>query len=81
MNRCLIICALFLSACGASDPPVRVTHAPVPADLLRPEPGWTGRAPRTERDLALAVAAERAGRMRANGKLEAIAEIVSPKSN
>ncbi|WP_243612918.1 hypothetical protein [Shimia aestuarii] len=79
MKRFLITCAALVSACGDNDPAVRVTAPPISADLLQPEPGWTGGAPRTERDFALAVAAERAGRIRANGKLETIGETLSSK--
>jgi hypothetical protein len=49
----------------------------VPADLLRPEPGWMGVSPHSEGDLVNALIAEKRGRERANGKLEAINEILS----
>lgn len=67
MRLCLIICAMALAGCGRD--------AAVPAELLAPCPGWTGRAPETEGDLIRAALAEKGGRLCANGKLEAIAAL------
>lgn len=68
MRRCLIISVALLTACGR-DP------APPPVALLdlAPCPGWTGPRPATEGDFARAAAAEKAGRLCANSKLEAVA--------
>lgn len=65
MWRCLIICAAALAGCGRD--------AVIPADLLTPCPGWTGRRPQTEGELIRAAWAEKGGRECANGKLAAIA--------
>ncbi len=70
MHRYLIICATVLAACGP-DP------VAVPAPLLTPCPGWQGRTPATEGELIRAGAAERAGRVCANGKLKAVAGLVA----
>lgn len=70
MNRCLIACALLLSACG-SEPGGIV----VPADLLIPASGWTGPVPRTAGELMDAVAAEKRGRELANMQLVAIRQL------
>lgn len=67
MNRCLIACALLLSACGTEPGGIVV-----PPDLLIPAPGWTGPAPRTAGELMDAVAAEKRGRELANARIEAI---------
>lgn len=68
MRRCLIISALLLAACG------REAVAPPPVALLdlAPCPGWTGPRPVTEGAFARAAAAERAGRLCANAKLDAV---------
>lgn len=65
MRRCLIICAVALAACGRD--------AVIPAELLTPCPGWTGRRPQTEGELIRAALAEKGGRECANGKLQSIA--------
>lgn len=65
MRHCLIICALALAGCGPD--PV------IPGDLLSPCDGWSGRRPETEGELIRAAAAEKGGRLCANGKLSAIA--------
>lgn len=80
MRHCLIICALALSACGADKPPSTVVvRSHVPADLLRPCGGWNGPVPATEGQLILAAAAEKRGRLCANAKIEATAQIVGPQ--
>lgn len=71
MRACLIICAALLAGCG-HDP------ATVPPDLLAPCPGWQGPRPETEGAFARAAAAEKAGRICANTKLEAVAAIIAP---
>lgn len=67
MRRCLIIWMMLLAGCGP-DP------APPPVALLdlAPCPGWTGPRPVTEGGFARAAAAERAGRLCANAKLETV---------
>ena len=72
MRRCLIICAMLLAGCGPK-PLI------VPADLLKPCPGWQGPVPATERQLARAAAAEKAGRICANTKLAGVAQIVGAR--
>lgn len=72
MRRCLIISAVLLSACGPDPaaPPLALLD-------LAPCPGWTGPRPANEGDFARAAAAEKAGRLCANSKLEAVTEAVS----
>ena len=70
MRRCLIICAVALAGCGPDRVPV------VPPDMLTPCPGWTGRTPATEGEVIRAAAAEKAGRLCANTKLEGVAEVL-----
>ncbi|MFC4215097.1 hypothetical protein ACFP4H_14005 [Pseudophaeobacter arcticus] len=48
----------------------------VPADLLQPCAGYTGPLPRSEGQMSDALIAEARGRSCANGKLEAVAEIL-----
>lgn len=72
MCLCLIIFVALLVGCG----PVTKRPPKIPADLFQPEPGWQGPPPATEGDLIDAALAERNGRVRANGKLETIKEIV-----
>jgi hypothetical protein len=66
MRRYLIICAVVLAGCG---PKV------IPADLLAPCPGWTGRRPETEGEIIRAALAEKGGRECANSKLASIAAL------
>lgn len=73
MHRYLIICAMLLAGCGADPAPI------VPPDLLQPCPGWQGPVPSTERQLARAAAAEKAGRICANTKLAGVAQIVGAR--
>jgi hypothetical protein len=68
MRLCLIICALALAACGRD--------VVVPPDMLTPCTGWQGGTPKTEGDLLRAGAAERAGRICANTKLEAVRAVL-----
>jgi hypothetical protein len=49
----------------------------IPADLLRPAPGYTGPAPVAERDFAAAAHAEQVGRLTCNLQLESVAEILA----
>lgn len=77
MSRCLIICAVLLSACGP-DPIMIHSRPPVPADLLAPAPGWTGLPPSTEGQLIDAAAAEKRGRQMCNGQLLTITDILTP---
>lgn len=69
MRLCLIICGAVLAGCGPKPASI------IPPDLLTPCAGWQGRTPATEGELIRAGAAERAGRLCANGKLSAVAEI------
>lgn len=69
MCRCLIICAVLLAGCGRS-------VATVPPDLLTPCPGWQGQTPASEGQVIRAAAAEKAGRLCANGKLQAVGEVL-----
>jgi hypothetical protein len=77
MRRCLIIFAMLPAACGP-DPQTIIATPPVPADLLAPAPGWTGRPPATEGQLIDAAAAEKRGRLICNGQLLTIADIITP---
>ena len=68
MRLCLIISLMLLGGCG---------HEPALALLnLEPCPGWEGAKSATESQFARAAAAERAGRLCANAKLEAVSEAV-----
>lgn len=75
MPRCLSICALVLAACSRPVEYIEV-RPEVPAALLTPCPGWTGPPPVTEGDLLRALGAEVGGRLCANDRLAAVAEIV-----
>lgn len=72
MRHCLVISAMLLAACG------REALAPPPVALLdlAPCPGWTGPRPVTEGAFARAAAAEMAGRLCANAKLEVVSATV-----
>ncbi|KZL06183.1 hypothetical protein PsAD26_03944 [Pseudovibrio sp. Ad26] len=76
MRPYLIFWALLLNACTAREPPLpQITMPPpIPADLLRPCPGYRGAIPRNEGQLIDAVVAEKQGRECANGKLHVIAQ-------
>ena len=76
MRRLILFCALLSSGC-ASEPPAVIAPPAVPADLLRPcrGPSLAGVATVGALSDAL-VGYDRALRC-ANGKLEAIGEIVS----
>lgn len=67
--------ALLLTGCTAS-PEIVAPPPVVPADLLRPAPGYLGPVPRNEGQLSDALIAERRGRQHANAQLAAIREIV-----
>lgn len=73
MRRCLIILALLLAGCG---PDVAAPPALSVLDLS-PCPGWQGARPETEGELARAAAAEQAGRLCANAKLQAVADLTA----
>lgn len=73
-----LCCALLLSGCFGSDRPQVVARPqPVPADLLRPAPGYAGPVPATEGQLSDALVAEARGRRQANAQLAAISEILT----
>lgn len=76
MRRCLLICALLLSACGEKDKVV-VTATKIPDDLLRQERGWTGPVPATETQFLAALFATERARISLNAKLGAIADIAA----
>lgn len=61
MRLLLITGVMLLASCGAA------------IDLTQ-EPGWTGPVPATMQEFALAAAAEKHGRERANKKLELAAK-------
>lgn len=71
MRLFLLTSLALLAACG-HDP---VVH--IPPDLLTQVPGYEGPVPQTEGALIAAAVAEKRGRLEANSKLAAIAEIVS----
>lgn len=78
MRLCLIICAVLLTGCGGDTTP-RVIYAvpPIEASLLLPCDGWTGPVPETEGQLADAILAEKRGRACANGRLQAVGEVLA----
>lgn len=65
MRRLAIICLVLLAACGPEAPAIALLD-------LDPCPGWTGPRPGTEGQFARAAAAEKAGRLCANEKLETV---------
>lgn len=73
MRRLTITCAMALAGCG-SEPPAQT---PIPADMLQPCPGWTGRPPQTQGELLRAALAERTGRLCANEKLLSLSALLS----
>lgn len=75
MRRCLIICALLLAGCG----PEPAIQPYVPADLLRPVPGYEGPSPASEGMLMTAAIAEKQGREICVGNVLTIAEILNPQ--
>jgi hypothetical protein len=79
MRRCLIICALLLAGCGRELPPVTAAPPPIPADLLKPAPGWTGPTPYNEGTWGDAAWAEKRGRLQCNGQLLTIDQITNPE--
>jgi hypothetical protein len=78
MRLCPIICALLLAACGPEVQPVTAAPPVIPADLLKPAPGWTGATPATEGAFTAAAWAEKRGRLQCNGQLLTISEIAYP---
>lgn len=75
MNLWMIISVLLLSACGR-DVPVNVPPPQVPADYLVGCPGYSGPTPRTRGQFVDAAIAEKQGRLCANRKIEATAQIL-----
>ncbi len=81
MRLCLLCLVSLLSACmGRDSDPARLPPPNVPADLVTPCPGYTGPVPTTEGQLSNALIAEAQGRGCANGKLEAVDEILERPS-
>lgn len=81
MRLCLIIFAVSLAACGREVAPDVVYAAPpIESSLLTACPGWAGQNPQTEGQLADAMLAEKRGRVCANGKLQAVSEVLAPWS-
>lgn len=78
MRRYPIICALLLAACGREAQPVTAAPPQIPADLLKPAPGWTGPTPATDGGIIDAAWAEKRGRLQCNGQLLTISEIAYP---
>lgn len=78
MRRYPIICALLLAACGHEVQPVTAAPPRIPADLLKPAPGWTGPRPASEGQWTDATWAEKRGRLQCNGQLLTISEIAYP---
>lgn len=76
MRHCLIICALLTAACADRAPVVARPY--VPADLLTPC-RTPLRVAATERDLAQNMLTRAADLDCANGKIEAIAQIIGPQ--
>lgn len=80
MRRCLMGCVMLLASCGSPETVRRVAVVPpVSADLRTGCPGWQGRPPVTVGQLLDAGAAEKAGRLCANAKIEAIDKILGPQ--
>lgn len=75
MRRCLVICLILLASCGPK------IEAPPPLALLdlEPCPGWQGATPTSERLYARAAAAEKAGRLCANAKLNDAKAVAGPR--
>lgn len=78
MHRWTMICALLLAGCGRELPPVTAAPPPIPADLLKPAPGWTGPTPATKGTFTAAAWAEKRGRLQCNGQLLTIDQITNP---
>jgi hypothetical protein len=78
MRLYLLCCALLLSGCSTPDD-IQVVAVPlsVPDALLMKCTGYTGILPQTEGQLSEALLAEVRGRDCANGRIEAIAEILN----
>lgn len=78
MRLCLLCLVLPLIACSG---PNEIKLAPiphnVPPDLLTSCPGYTGPVPQNEGQLSDALVAEAGGRACANGKLEAVDEVLN----
>ncbi len=73
-----LCCALLLSGCTEPDSEPFAASPPVSADLLQPCPGYTGPIPQSEGQVSDALVAEARGRSCANGRLQAVAEILYP---
>ena len=71
-----LCCLLLLTGCSDPNSPIIIPPPKVPADLLQPEPGYTGPVPQTEGQLSDALIAERRSRQAANAKLTTIGEIL-----
>lgn len=77
MRLCLLCCSLLLSGCmGADGPQIFAPPPVVPDDLLRGCAGYQGPFPATDGQASDAWVAEARGRVCANGRIEAIREIL-----
>ena len=77
MRLCHLCLPLLLTGCFELGSEAVVLPPRVPADLLQPCAGYTGPVPQTEGQISEALIAEAKGRGCANGKLAAIAEILT----
>jgi hypothetical protein len=73
----LCLVSLLPGFMGRGADPARMPPPNVSADLLAPCAGYTGPVPTTEGQLSNALIAEAQGRGCANGKLEAVGEILT----
>lgn len=77
MRYSVLFCVMLLSGClGRDEPVVSLIPLQVEPDLLTPCNGHTGPVPQTEIEFVKATAAEKAGRLCNEGKLQAVGEIV-----
>ncbi|MEP5000617.1 hypothetical protein [Pseudophaeobacter sp.] len=67
---------LLLGACSDRASEVFIPPPRVPPDLLQPCAGYTGPLPQSEGQISDALIAEARGRACANGRLEAVGEIL-----
>ncbi len=68
---------LLLAGCSQPASEVVIPPPQVPPDLLQPCAGYTGPLPQSEGQISDALIAEARGRSCANGRLTAVAEILT----